>query len=159
MQSSNRVLIGFGIGLAVLVILTVVLVLSLGQKSAPALPQNTPEGTVQAYLVAVQEKDYTRAYSYLMPFPTPTDNLKPYPPYSYENWLNSARNTGNVAWKATLGRTSITGNKATVEVNIEVFRPAGPFDNPVHTNNITFALTQEGDRWLITTPTDLFWIY
>jgi len=72
-KSSSRLLMGFGIGIIVLVIITVVLALSLGQKNAPLLSADTPEGAVQRFLLAVQSKDYTAAYNYLLLPAAPAD--------------------------------------------------------------------------------------
>ena len=160
MKSSNRILLGFGIGIAVLVIITIVLVFTLGQKATPLLSEFTPEGTVQRYLQAIQEKEYTKAYSYILPAPTPTDYPKGYPlPQSFEYWMQSAQNAANLSWRATLGQTVVSGDNATVGVKVEVFRSGGLFDNPIHTNNFTFSLKKVNNTWLITSPTELYWIY
>jgi hypothetical protein len=158
-KASSRVLLGFGIAIAVLVITTIILVFSLGQGNAPPLPEDTPQGTVQRYLRAVQEKNYVQAYTYIAPPVAATDNFKPSPPQAFDFWLQSAKNNANSTWKATLGNTIVTGNNASVEVIVEVFRPVGPFENPVHSNNITFFMTKEGPGWKITSPTDLYWLY
>jgi hypothetical protein len=125
-KASSRVLLGFGITIAILVITTVILVFSLGQGNAPPLPEDTPQGTIQRYLLAVQEKNYIQAYNYIAPPAATADNSRPSPPQSFEFWLQSAQNNANSTWKATLGNTIITGNSASVEVMVEVFRPAGP---------------------------------
>jgi hypothetical protein len=162
-KSSNKVLIGFAIGIAALVIVTVVLVVTLGQRNAPLLSENTPQGTVQRYLQDIQNKDYAAAYQYIAPVPTPADTSKvppeafPAPPF--DSWLMSAQNTANFTWKASLGNTQITGDSASVELLAEVFRPSGPFGDPVHTNNVTFFLKKTGNVWLITSPKDLYWLY
>lgn len=67
MKTSSRMLIGFGSAIAVLIIVTVVLVLTLGQGSSATLPGDTPQGTIQRYLLAVQNKDYAEAYNFLAP--------------------------------------------------------------------------------------------
>jgi hypothetical protein len=160
MKTSNRILLGFGIGIAALVIITIVLVFTLGQKAAPLLSENTPEGTVQRYLQAIQDKDYTKAYSYIAPIPTPTDYPKGYPPaQSFEYWIQSAQNAANNNWRATLGKTIINGDNATVGIKVEVFRSGGLFNNPVYSNNVTFSLKKVNNLWLITSPTELYWIY
>ena len=160
MKPSSRMLIGFGSAILVLIILTVVLVLTIGQGSSASLPENTPQGTVQRYLQAVQDKDYTKAYGYLAPSPTPApDGVKVPPPETYEFFVMSAQNANSTTWKADLGKVTETGSTASVEVTVEVFRPQGPFGSPVSTHNVTFLLQKSGNNWLITTPTDLYWIY
>jgi hypothetical protein len=158
MKTSSRALIGFGIGIAVLVIVTIVLVLTIGKGNPPLLQEKTPQGVVQRYLLAVQEKDFKTAYNYLVP-PNPNDPnyVKGYPFSSYDDWVMSASYSGNSSWKARLGKVTISGEAATVEVFIDVFRPGGPFGNSINTNNITFVLKTAADSWLITSPTELYW--
>lgn len=156
MRTSNRTLMGFGIGIGVLILTTIILVLTLGKGTANLLAENTPEGVVQRYLLAIQEEDYQAAYSYLIPHdPKSIDN----PTMTYDEWLMNVRNNSNNTWKASLGAVKITGDSATVEVMIDVFRPGGPFANPVNTNNETFILKKTGPSWLITSPTYLYWLY
>ena len=160
MKPSSRILIVFGSAIAVLIIVTVVLVLTLGQGSSVSLPQNSPEGAVQRYLQAVQDKDYANAYSLLTPPASPTpDGGKPVPPQDFQYYVMSAQNAASNTWKANLGKVTETGSTATVDVSVEVFRPSGPFGNQVNTNNVTFFLKKVGSGWLITAPLDLYWLY
>jgi len=160
MKPSSRMLIGFGSAIAVLIIITIVLVLVLGQGSSPALPENTPQGTLQRYLQAVQDKDYARAYSYLAPQATPSpDGVKPVPPQTFEYFVMSAQNTSNVTWKASLGKIIETGTTASVEITVDVLRPQGPFGSPINSHSVTFFFKKIDTNWLITAPTDLYWIY
>jgi hypothetical protein len=156
MKKSNRTLIGFGIAIAVLIIGTIILVLTLGKGNAALLSDKTPEGIVQRYLMAVQAKNYPAAYAYLVPQDPKNINS---PIQTYDNWLTSAQNNTNTTWKANLGSVIITGDSATVIAMIDVFQPGGPFANPVHTNNITFILNKSGSNWLINSPTYLYWLY
>jgi hypothetical protein len=162
MRSSSRVLIGFGIALAVLVVVTIVLVFTLGQKNIPLLDESTPEGTVQRYLLAIQDQEYSKAYSYLSIPPSPSPNGAPkpvYPATSYDFWLMSAQNAAKNTWKANLETTVVSGNTATVSLTVEVFRTRGLFENPVSTNTVTFSLQKEGTGWSITSPIDVYWVY
>ncbi len=161
MRSSSRVLIGFGVVLAVLVITTIVLVFTLGQRNLPQLAENTPEGTLQRYLLAIQDREFQKAYSYIYipPVSSPTDPKAVYPASSYEFWIISAENAASKTWKANLGRITISGNTATVAVTVEVFQTQGLFENPVSTNNVIFSLQKQGTDWLITAPVDVYWVY
>ncbi|MFC1910191.1 hypothetical protein ACFLXC_02710 [Chloroflexota bacterium] len=158
MKSSSRALIGFGAGILVLIIIAVVLVLTLGQATAPLLPDNTPQGTVQRFMQVIQEKNYVQAYEYLI-IPTTIDG-KPIPTQTFDMWVRSTEWAANSTWKASLGKTTVTGtNNASVEIMVEVFRSSGPFENPVRSNTVTFFLQKHNDKWLITSPTDLYWVY
>jgi hypothetical protein len=70
----------------------------------------------------------------------------------------SAQNASNLSWKANLDKTTVSGATASVEISVEVFRLEGPLNNPVHQLTEIFILIQEGNSWLITSPTDLYWI-
>ncbi|MBI2830595.1 MAG: hypothetical protein HYX81_05500 [Chloroflexi bacterium] len=149
MKSSNRILLWFAIAIASLLVITTVLVVTTGKRSEILLPEDTPQGAVQRYLLAVKDQDYRKAFSYLAPQYT----------IDYDNWRRSVAGAANSGWKASMGTTIITGSEATVEVEISVFRPAGPFEDPVRANRIAFSLKKLGNYWLITSPTDVWWLY
>ena len=99
MKSSSRLLLISAVAIAILVIVAVVLVLTMpGEESVSLLPEDTPEGTVQRYLLALQVEDYLKAYSYLSP--QRTDKIP------YEEWrlVSPGERPG---WKATLGKSTI----------------------------------------------------
>jgi hypothetical protein len=152
-KPSSRWLLIFGAAIGFLIIVAIVLVFTMAKpENTSLLPEDTPEGTVQRYLLAIEDKDYAIAYSYLS---FPSDNK-----ISYEKWKES------FSWyreknetKVTLGKSEVTGNEANVDVTVDVFRPSGPFDNPVYTHHTTFSLKKEGASWKITSPTYAGWFY
>jgi hypothetical protein len=154
MNSSNRWLIIFAIVIGILVIATVSLVLLIKGNEVTLLPENTPQGTVQRYLIAVQEKDYPEAYSYLS-F-SPSEKIQ-----TYDDWLRMVmpQPSSQATWKATLGKITQNGNSATVEVVIDTIRQGGPFGNPTSNQQVVFQLNNIGGKWLITSPTYIYWIY
>ncbi|MBI2858283.1 MAG: hypothetical protein HYX90_04320 [Chloroflexi bacterium] len=158
-KSSNRLLAGFGIGIAILVLVTVVIVLFQAGKSSPLLPADTPEGTVQRYLLALKEGDYTAARTYLL-YPDPKTAPPGYPEYPRPYPPPISRPDNAPGWKATLGRTTVNGDQANIEVIVDVFRGrGGPFDNPVQTSRVIFTLQKQDGVWKITSPLDAYWIY
>ena len=156
MNSSRQWLIIFTAVLSVLVITTASLVFLTKGYEVALLPENTPQGTVQRYLIAIQERDYQAAYNYLSFDPSQK-------PLTYDKWLNMG--TGNpqrpnqTTWKATLGKTTQNGDYATVEVIIDTLRPDGPFVNPLNSQQVAFQLHIINLKWLITSPTYVYWIY
>ncbi len=153
MRSSRRWLFTFGLAIGVLVIVTVALVLTTASPAdKPLLPEDTPEGTVQRFLLAVRDEDYLAADSYLSP--TIDDKI------AYD--LRRSRPAGSgddPGWKATLGKSIVRDDEATVDVTVDVFRPRGPFENSVRTNQVTFFLKKEGTSWKITSPVNIWWLY
>ena len=152
-RSSRRWLFTFGLAIGVLVIVTVVLVLTTSSPiDKPLLPEDTPEGTVQRYLLAVRDKDYLAAEGYLSP--TIDDKI------AYDLRQNRVTELGEGSgWKATLGKSIVRDDEATVDVTVAVFRPRGPFENSVRTHQVTFFLKKEGTSWSITSPVNLWWLY
>ena len=153
MRSSSRLLLAFGVAIGVLVIVAIVLVLTMVSKEpSPSLPEDTPEGTVERYLLALENEDYLKAYSYV----SPTSDSK----ITYESWRGSfSTSRERPGWKATLGKSSVLGDAATVDVTIDVFSPSRPFANPVRTQHYTFQLKKEGSSWSITNPVWLWFFY
>jgi len=152
-KPSSRWLLIFGAAIGVLVIVAIVLVFTMGRPGgAPLLPEDTPQGTVQRYFLALQAEDYVTAYSYLSPPPSAK--------LTYDDWVRSIYTpTEKSEWKVTLGKKAVSDSEATVDVVIDVFRPGGPFDNPVSTQRVTFFLKQEGTSWKITSPWDVWWLF
>jgi len=154
MKTSSRFLLGFGILIIVVVAVAVTLALIGGNEPVKLLPQDSPEGTVQRFLMAVKEQDYAKAYTFLSP---QSEYLKTSP---YDDWVRSMQSMrGNSSWKASIVNSTVRENDATVEVAVDVFRPDGPLANPVNTNRVTFVLQKENGKWMINSPVDLYWLY
>jgi hypothetical protein len=65
-KTSSGLLAIFGVAIGILLLLTVVLVFVFsGKGTLPLLSPDTPEGTVQGYLLAIEDGDYLSAYNYL----------------------------------------------------------------------------------------------
>lgn len=152
MKSSNRLLLGFGIAIGAVAVVTVVLVLAFGRGDSPLLPQDTPEGTVQRFLLAVKERDYPRAYSYLDIIEERGQKV------SYEQWRQSVDVGPDPAtsWKATIEKVERGNGTASIEVRVEVFRPRGPFEDPVRTSRMSFELRRTVESWVITSRPELW---
>ena len=156
MKSHNRLLIGFGAGILALVIISIALVIAVGQQEPALLPENSPEGTVQRYMIAVQSGDLNKAYDYLAPVEPGDVNYKP---QTREQWIASGQYRSDNTWKANLVKVILSGDTARVDVIIETFRAGGPFDNPTYSRTITFNLSKQGEKWLILSPHDLYVFY
>jgi hypothetical protein len=154
MTSSRRVLLFFGAVIGLLAVVALVLVLITSNQPVRLLPENTPEGVVQRYILALDQGDYAVAWSFLAP-------QRFEKPMTFEDWRRSMNLPGErPAYKATLGQINITGDFATVEVVIDTFRNyGGLFDNPVNTNRVLFSLQRTGPTWKITDPFYVWWIY
>lgn len=154
MKSSNRFLLGFGIIITVLVIAAIILVVT-NHDEIDMLPEDTPQGTVQRFLLAVQEHDIQKAYTYLN---IVENDMK----LTYDDWIQSNSNefqATQTTWKATLGNTVITDDTALVEVLFDVFQSGSPFEDPILTRRYIYQLGRTNDTWFITERPWLYWLY
>jgi len=154
MKASSRFLLIFGIIIAAVVGIAVTLAVTGGNLPVKLLPDDSPEGTVQRFLMAVKDHDYLKAYGYLAPQPEPVKGD------TYDNWVRSVQNPRDTSsWKASILKSTVRDDNATVEVAVDVIRPDGPLMNPVNTNQVTFMLQKQDGRWLINQPADIWWLY
>ena len=153
MNSSRRWLVGFAISIGAVAVIAVALVLLTQGKNVTLLAADTPQGTVQRYLLALQNNDYRQAYTY---FSRDTPGM-----ISYNDWLTQNGNPAatKVSWQAALGNTVQNGPDATVTVTIETAYPDGMMNSSNYSQQIEFFLTGADNSWLITSPTYTYWIY
>jgi hypothetical protein len=155
MNSSRRWLGIFTAVIGILAIVAVLLVLFTNGRKVTLLDENTPQGTVQRYLIELKDTKYAKAYAYLL-F-SPSDKIS-----TYNDWLTSnvsPYSYNQTTWKATLGKVTQDGNNATVDVMVDTFRPGGIFSNSQYSQQIVFILTKTGNSWFITSPTYLYWMF
>ncbi|MBI2854916.1 MAG: hypothetical protein HYX87_08375 [Chloroflexi bacterium] len=166
MRSSNRLLLAFGAIAATLVIVAAVLVFTRGNEGVVQLPASDPGGVVQRYIQALQTGDIEAAQKYLAtPIagkPSPggrplPDSPGPAPVSPGQGPRPSPRT--DVNWRAVLTDTRIQGDVAEVTITVYVFRPSGPFDDPVRTYTQVFSLVRENSTWRIANPEWLWWLY
>jgi hypothetical protein len=152
MKTSQRWLIIFGSLLAILTIAVVSVALINSGKEESLLAADTPQGTVQRFLLAYRNHDYQQAETYLdlidAGVGSPGDAWR-------QATLNPPPENG---WKATLVHTDIFGDQASVTVEISVFRATGAMASPV-TNEVSFGMTRQDNIWFITGLPYIWWPY
>jgi hypothetical protein len=129
-QRANRVL-----GLVVAAISIVALIAVLAVKdTTPQLDATTPEGTVQQYLQSITARDFDTALTYLA-----TDTKCKIADFDQAYIQESIR--------VSLTDSSITGDSASVKVNIEN-SSGDPFGSS-YSESQAFRLTQSDNGWKI----------
>lgn len=156
MQGTNKFLLGIVAGVLLLVGVAFAVAL-LRPKPKPAYQSEaTPEGVAHNYLLALQQEDYARAYSYLSP------TLKGYPA-SIEIF---AGNIPGHRWGFGIDRDSvtlevesarITGDRAVVLVRKTRFYNRRLFDSNQYTNTFDMKLQRESGAWKII-ASDSYWL-
>ncbi|TEU18573.1 MAG: hypothetical protein E3J21_05670 [Anaerolineales bacterium] len=144
MKSTDKFLIGIVVGIVLLVVAAFVVTLTRPEPTYQA--EDTPEGVAHNYLLALQKKDYQRAYGYLSP------TLKGYP-VSAERF---AENVEDRSWSFRLDTDTtlaiesarVTGNRAVVKVRESRFRGSDLFDSSQSTTVFDMELRLE-DEWKI----------
>ena len=153
MRGSTRLIVYFGTGAILVVVVAIALVFALG-KSPALLPADTPEGTVQRYLLASQRNDLTGANQYLTPQlqiqnSPPVKTLPPGAPYPPPYRIGPYDYFGGNAWKATIRDSTTNSFSATVKVAFEISTNGGSFAPATYTNYIEYSLSRQGGAWII----------
>ncbi len=146
----DRFLTAILIGIAVLIVAALA-VFFMRRVQASYAAENTPEGVVHNYVLAVMNKDYQKAYGYLADL----DNKPTFARFRQSFATGQLNPSGN---GIQIGKSSITGNDATVEVDM-VYSPSDPFSSGY--NNVgTAQLVRQGGAWKISAmPTYNLWDY
>jgi hypothetical protein len=148
-MKQDRFLTGILIGIGVLVIAALA-VFFIRKDTQTYMPEDTPEGVVHNYVVAILNKEYERAYGYLA-------DLEDKP--TYEEFRNSfitgiLGNPGNAA--VDIGASDVSGEDATVEVAM-IFNPSDPFSTGYRDVQNAILVRQGSDWKLSSMPTYYLW--
>lgn len=146
---SSRWLAGVALAILALIVISVAVTLLNRQREADLLAEDTPEGTVQRYLLAIDAGDSQAAYSYL------SSELQGF--CTYQSFRDSVRWTGEGDLSATVEETRTLDEQAEVRVRITQFHvsspPFPPFGGPQESSNtVWYTLEREGEVWRFTEP-------
>jgi len=145
----DRFLIGILIGIGLLVAAALILFF-MRRGEAQYTSENTPQGIIQNYVLALQKKDFEKAYGYLAEAEgKPKFNL-------FREFFVSSFESYNRAG-LTFGTSSETGDTAFVTVIIQQ-NYGGPFSE-MSRNNQTVDMVKQNDIWKIRRFPYPFWGY
>ena len=149
-MKQDRFLTGILIGIAILIV-AALSVFFTRQNTQTYVSEDTPDGVVHNYVLALLNKDYPKAYNYLADL----DN-KPTLNQFRQAFAVGKLNPSNNGIK--IGRANITGEDATVEVSM-VYTPNDPFSGGY--NDVGSAqLVKQNGAWKISSmPTYNLWDY
>jgi hypothetical protein len=149
-MKQDRFLTGILIGIGVLVVIALV-VFFMRNDAQTYVSDDTPEGVVHNYVVAVLNRDYEKAYGYLA-------DLEHKPTYEAfrRSFLNGEVNPSSSA--VDIGESVIVGDTATVEIAL-IYNPSDPFSTGWR-NVQTADLVRRNGAWKLTLmPQYNFWGY
>lgn len=155
MKTSDKYLIFIVAGILILVAAAAAVTLLRPRPTYQA--DDTPEGVVHNYLLALQREDYARAYGYLSPglpgYPKDADAFTD----TIQNYSWSFGASGSTV-TFQVDPEVVTGDRATVQVQTTVFREGGLLDSDEYTSELDFRLQREGQSWKLISA-DRYWAW
>lgn len=149
-MKQDRFLIGILIGIFIL-ILAALTVFFTRQNKQTYGSEEAPEGVVHNYVLAVLNKDYHRAYTYLA-------DLENKPNYDNfrRSFLTGSLNPSNTGIK--ISKADVSGEDATVEIST-VYRPSDPFSTEYNNPGVAQLVKQNGSWKITSMPAYNIWDY
>ncbi|MGZ9167027.1 MAG: Rv0361 family membrane protein [Anaerolineales bacterium] len=147
-MKQDRFLTGILVGIAVLVVIALA-VFFIRKDTQSYVSEDTPEGVVHNYVLAVLNDDYQKAYGYLA-------DLENKPTYEqFRNaFIQGMVNPNNSA--VDIGNSEVNGDTASVEVAL-IYNPSDPFSTG-YRDVQRALLVQQGGAWKISSmPCYYFW--
>ncbi len=149
-MKQDRFLTGILIGIAALVVVALV-VFFLRKDSQSYIAEDTPEGVVHNYVLAVLNGDYKKAYGYLA-------DLENKPTYEQfrDAFIKGMVNPNNSA--VDVGKSEINNDTASVEIAM-IYNPGDPFSTGYRDVQRALLVKQNGAWKLSSMPGYYFWDY
>ena len=139
--ASGRWLAGITAAVGALVVVSLVVALATGSGEAPLLDEDTPEGTVQRYVRALQDADYATAHALL------DEVAREHCPI--EDYRRQQRFDSQDDVRTRLGTTRPAGDDVEVTVHVTRFSASPPFGVSESTSDFRYLLTETAGGWRI----------
>jgi hypothetical protein len=149
-MKQDRFLTGILVGIAVLVIIALA-VFFIRKDTQSYISEDTPEGVVHNYVLAVLNKDYEKAYGYLADI----ENKPAYAQFR-DAFLKGTVNPNSSA--VDIGKSEINDDTASVEVAM-IYSQSDPFSTGYRDVQRATLVKQEGSWKLTSMPGYYFWDY
>ena len=149
-MKKDRFLIGILVGIGVLAVVAVGLFF-LRQKQVDYVPDDTPQGVVQDYALALYKLDYQHAYSYLAEGEGKPDLAR----FQQVFITNQKTELDRVGLK--LGEVSVTGDNAGVSITL-IHASSDPFQG-AYRDMQSVTLKKQATGWKLTNMPYPFWDY
>ena len=149
-MKQDRFLTGILIGIGVLVIAALAIFFTRSDTQT-YVSEEIPEGVTHNYVVAILNKDYEKAYTYLAEL----DNKPTYEQFR-DAFIKRIVNPDNAA--VDIGSSEITGDTASVEIAL-IYNPSDPFSTGYRDVQRAVLVMQNGSWKLSSMPTYYFWDY
>ena len=149
-MKQDRFLIGILIGIAVLIIVALTVFFSRKDGNLNYVADDTPDGVVQNYVVALHKRDFDKAYGYLAELEN-----KPTQEQFHQAFLKHCVDPANAG--VEMGKAEIVGNSASVSLNV-IYGQSDPFSSGYRNADYAQLVRQNG-AWKIKQMPYSFWAY
>jgi hypothetical protein len=149
-MKQDRFLTGILVGIAVLVVIALA-VFFVRKDTQSYVSEDVPEGVVHNYVLAVLNRDYQKAYSYLA-------DLQDKPTYEEfrDAFVKGVVNPNNSA--VDIGKSEVSNDTASVEVAL-IYNPTDPFSTGYRDVQRAILVRQASAWKLSSMPSYYFWDY
>lgn len=146
-MKQDRFLLGILAGIGLLMILSIGVFLARNNKPEYK-NENSPSGVTHNFVVAIYQRDYDKAYSYMAEDPNKPSLEK----FRQQYTLNTSSQPG-----VEILEENIAGDTASVMVNV-IQSSNGPFESG-YRNNDTVRLVKQGGEWKVIQMPYFIWNY
>lgn len=147
-MKQDRFLLGILVFIGLLVIAALVLFFTR-HEAQNYTPENTPEGVMRNYVLALHDRDYQRAYSYMA-----EKENKPTFDYFRQAFLSHQLDVSGAAIQ--VGKVEVTDSgEATIDISI-IYASNGPFMDTSRSTATASLVKQEG-AWRISYMPYPYW--
>jgi hypothetical protein len=143
-SGSSRWLAGIGALVILLVVVSVVVGTVMSGGEDDLLAAGTPEGTVQRYLLALEDNEPQQAFDYL------SADLKE--ACAFEHFLQTTDYQRGKEIGAAITESHALDGARLIDVEVTEFNYEPPFGQGRYTYTVNFTLAQEGGAWRFTEP-------
>ena len=152
MKNTDKVLVGIVAGIVVLVIAALVAVLAGPKPEYKA--DDSPESVAHNYLLALQNMDYKRAYSYLsqylIGYPYTQDKFNK----NIQDYARYFRTGESVT--LSVEKAVVMGKTAIVTINESRFQGGNLFSSSQRQSVFEMKVLLEGDKWKVSYASNYF---
>lgn len=153
-MKDDKFLISIVVGIVVLIVVALTVVLLRAPGNETYLPDDSPEGVVHNYFLALQKDEYEKAYGYL------ADEVQS--KVDLDKFIRDVDNFQADSQAALqIGEVSTGESRVQVDVSITTYNPGGLFDSNTYTQHQTALLKPGADdsEWRLTSFPYPYWGY
>ncbi len=147
-MKQDRFLLGILVGIGLLVVISVIAFFAR-QRQVVYRPEGDPAGVVHNYVLALQQGDFQRAYSYLADSPNKPDAAR-----FQQDFASGKLDLSNAG--VEVGDASTSGDLASVSVTL-VHTNRGPFESGSWREYQTATLLRQNGAWKISNFPYPYW--